>query len=218
VRAALSTAAVCLLLSFVLALAVSGDDNSLVQFDGDAARYFHGHSSAALRDFFDTVTWFGSPGLWIAGAGASAFLIVRRWWADLLTGAVMIGAGKLFNLWLKGMFARERPLGSIVVGGHESYSFPSGHAMMALLLYGFLAILLWRAYSARRARARIGMGTIMLVTLIGISRIYLGVHYPSDVLGGYVMGGTWLCLCLAGRYALSERVRGEHPAPTTTTS
>jgi undecaprenyl-diphosphatase len=195
---------------------VSSDDNPLVQSDRDAARYFRDHSSAALHDLFEIVTWFGSPGLWVAGAGAGAILVARRWWADLLTGAVLIGAGKLLNVWLKELIARERPLGGVLVGGHESYSFPSGHAMMSLLLYGYLAILLWRAYDTRRARARIGMGAIMLVALIGMSRIYLGVHYPSDVLGGYVMGGAWLSLCLAGRYAIAGWTHGENPAPTTT--
>jgi membrane-associated phospholipid phosphatase len=103
-------------------------------------------------------------------------------------GAVGLNSG------LKLVFGRSRPhLWSPLI--HETtYGFPSGHALGSLVLYGFLAYLYAQRYP-RRAKVTYGIMAI-LVGLIGLSRLYLGVHYPTDVLAGYGMGMLWLVGCL----------------------
>jgi undecaprenyl-diphosphatase len=128
----------------------------------------------------------------------------------------VIGGGKLVNLALKGTFDRARPeWGDIVRGSIETFAFPSGHAMMSLLVYGYLAVILWRMLPTRNMQVGLAIGTVVLVGMIGLSRVALGRHYPSDVFAGYSMGGAWLSLCLAGRMLIDDirRVRAPRPDP-----
>lgn len=102
---------------------------------------------------------------------------------------VMIGS-TLLNLTLKTAFQRQRPEIHRIVEA-SGFSFPSGHSMAAFSLYGIIAFLLWR--NAHHLFSRIGLiiVSVAMILVIGISRIYLGVHYPSDVLGGYFVSGFW---------------------------
>ncbi len=98
----------------------------------------------------------------------------------------------LLNLGLKLWFARARPGAEALPLVEEPYySFPSGHAMISLVVYGFVAYLLWM----RRPSRKLMLPFIGLVFIISTSRVYLAVHYPGDVLAGLVAG--WPCLCLA---------------------
>ena len=91
----------------------------------------------------------------------------------------------------RNFFQRARPdLHRLIeIGG---YSFPSGHAMSAMAVYGTLAFLLWRHISTRFGRSLLIFFSAMMIFMIGISRVYLGVHYPSDIIGGYFASGFWL--------------------------
>jgi membrane-associated phospholipid phosphatase len=199
VKPFLISLALCLLLSLIFSLAVINDDNALTRFDHDAVNTLHEHTTAAGIDLFKVVTWFGSPALWLINLGAGAYLIWRARWTDLITGLAAIGGGKLVNILLKDLFNRARPIWNGVIITESSPAFPSGHAMMSLVTYGFLVIVLWRVTQNRPARAALIGGAAVLVGLIGFSRVYLGVHYPTDILGGYAMGGAWLSLCLIGK-------------------
>ncbi len=75
------------------------------------------------------------------------------------------------------------------------YSFPSGHSFAGLLLYGVLAFLLVRSLQSRGARIAVIIAAAVLIGSIGLSRVYLGVHWPSDVLGAWLLAGAWLWLC-----------------------
>lgn len=107
---------------------------------------------------------------------------------------VTIGAG-LLNRVLKNFFQRARPdLHRLIeVGG---YSFPSGHAMSAMAVYGAIAFLLWRHISSRIGRSLLIIFSAFVILMIGISRVYLGVHYPSDIIGGYFASGFWLATAI----------------------
>jgi len=99
---------------------------------------------------------------------------------------------------LKGVFARPRPditLHLIYEGG---FSFPSGHSMTSFVFYGFLAILLARNLVNKRKANQIAALLCILIFLVGFSRVYLGVHYPTDVLGGFFLGNAVLFLILFG--------------------
>jgi len=89
---------------------------------------------------------------------------------------------------------RARPIGAEFL--ETSYSFPSGHSAIAVALYGFIAFLLWKRTKNRLGRGLILTTTLLIILLIGFSRIYLGVHFPTDVLGGYLVGATWLWVAI----------------------
>ncbi|MFF2090015.1 phosphatase PAP2 family protein [Paenibacillus sp. NPDC058174] len=121
------------------------------------------------------------------------FVFKHRW--ELLFFIGVIAGSALLNVLLKAIFHRDRPTLHRLADA-TGYSFPSGHSMAAFALYGVLCFLLWK--HARTALARtllIVAGTVMILG-IGISRIYLGVHYPSDVVGGYLASGTWLAVII----------------------
>ena len=95
----------------------------------------------------------------------------------------------ILNYILKLIFSRERPI-DINLIAETGYSFPSGHAMISLAVYGFLAYLLWKSnYKYKKIGSSL---LILLIVLIGISRIYLGVHYTSDVIGGFIISLSYL--------------------------
>lgn len=109
---------------------------------------------------------------------------------------ITVAGGGLLNLWLKNLFGRERPNVNRITEA-DGLSFPSGHSMGSMTYYGFLIYLVLR--SKRKPLSKLGFGVLfgLVILLIGISRIYLGVHYPSDVLAGYMAGGIWLVLCIS---------------------
>ncbi|WP_457654022.1 phosphatase PAP2 family protein [Rhodocaloribacter sp.] len=110
--------------------------------------------------------------------------------------------GTLVFSGLKLLFHRPRPVDQLVP--ETGYSFPSGHAFMATVFYGTLIYLAWTESQSRAVRAvATTLGALMIV-LIGMSRVYLGVHWMTDVLGGFLAGFLWLCLSLAAVH-LAER-------------
>lgn len=117
--------------------------------------------------------------------------------------STLLGTGVSVYL-LKILVARPRPGGSIPSIIESSYSFPSGHAAGSMALYGFIAFLLFRAYP--RHKKLIGVVVAGIILSIGFSRLYLGVHFLSDVLAGYVLGGLWLFIGIK----ITKRVEGVH--------
>jgi membrane-associated phospholipid phosphatase len=205
VKSLLLILGLCLLISLLISLAVIDADNPITRFDHDAVNTLHEHTTPAGVHFFERVTWFGSPGTWYVSLASLVYLIGRTRWADFFTGSAMIGGGKLLNVLLKDLFDRPRPVWNGAFITESSPAFPSGHAMMPLLVYAFLVILLWRTIRNRPAQVALVMGMTTLVGLIGFSRVYLGVHYPTDVTSGYTMGGAWLSLCLLGKIGTESR-------------
>lgn len=143
------------------------------------------------------ITAFGSGAVYAVLAplvlGALLWLRLRR---EAVTLAVCLGGASTLNWLLKHLFERARPDLFKVISA-AGYSFPSGHAMVSLCFYGMAAYLLCRRIRSLPAQILVYSFTAVLVSVIGFSRIYLGVHYPSDVLGGYFAGGTWLVFCVS---------------------
>ena len=129
-------------------------------------------------------------------------------WRHGLAGAITILLASAANSGLKLLIARARPelLEPVIV--EHGFSFPSGHSALGMVAYGVLAVLVGRSRLPARARAAIIFGLGVLVGLIGISRIWLGVHYPTDVLAGWTAGGV-IVLVYA---ALTSRVSPEPAA------
>lgn len=126
---------------------------------------------------------------------AVGLLLAQRKWRRALFLAGAVSGGAILNAALKIGFARPRPdLVEHLVKVHD-LSFPSGHAMNSAVVYLTLGVLLARAENGRRVKAYILGGAVLLTLLVGCSRVYLGVHYPTDVLAGWIVGASWSTLC-----------------------
>ncbi len=141
------------------------------------------------------VTNVGDPRvLLVICVGLSVILVLRHHRAEAMTIAIA-GFGALgLNFVLKNLFERARPeLWSRIVDV-TNYSFPSGHAMLSMVMYGLLGYLLATQFD--RWRVVIATISTLLILLIGFSRLYLGVHWFTDVIGGYAAGLVWLITCI----------------------
>ena len=109
-----------------------------------------------------------------------------------------VAGSAVLNQLLKGLFERPRPYFEHPLLIEPSYPFPSGHAMESFVVYGMLVYFAVLALRSWKARVAVVCGAALLVVLIGFSRMYLGVHYFSDVLAGYAAGGVWLSALITG--------------------
>lgn len=110
----------------------------------------------------------------------------------LITSVFSIG----FTTLAKMIFARERPAITNALISESSFSFPSGHALLSASIYGFLIVILIKSIRNNSARILIYIFGFALIGLIGFSRIYLGVHWPTDILASYAIGIVWLAFSL----------------------
>jgi undecaprenyl-diphosphatase len=141
----------------------------------------------------------------IGGAGA-VFLLVRRNWVVLSAWLGAFAGAGLLTLILKNLIQRPRPVGSSTFLYAMTFSFPSGHALGSLVGYGMLSYVVGSTWvQSVRGRVRLGIATAALVLAIGISRLYLGVHYFSDVVAGYAVGILWLSVCISGLQVVQRR-------------
>lgn len=139
----------------------------------------------------DTAKGFGNIGLvgvfMPVAAFLMAFLLMARRYADVamvFAGLLVIGLGN----WLKIVVDRPRPDHQIFDSVHSSLSFPSGHTLLAVVLGGLLIYMLESAVKPVLVRRAIQIGLALIVIAMGASRVYMGVHWPSDVVGAYVFG------------------------------
>ena len=164
------------------------------------------HTQAGT-DFFTFFTVVGTPvGLAILCVIASVLLAIEkrfRWVAYL---AVTTGVGALLNISLKAFFARERPDLSVALRHASGYSFPSGHAMGAAVVFGALAYVGIRRFTTWRARSAILAIAVTCVIAIALSRIYLGVHWVTDIVAGISAGTLWVVTATLA-YETFRRVR-----------
>jgi undecaprenyl-diphosphatase len=146
-----------------------------------------------MRDF----TALGSTGvLTLMVLTIAGFLVMTRKEHAALFVLVSVAGGVLIGQTLKWAYARPRP--DLVPHGAEVFtsSFPSGHSMMAAVTYLTLGALLARTQAGRRVKTYVLVVAVLLTMLVGVSRVYLGVHWPTDVLAGWALGGTWALICL----------------------
>lgn len=167
----------------------------IVAFDGRVADWLHAHEVGPVTVVMRGITLLGSALVVIplAAAGVAGLLSRRRWAEAGLVLMATVGA-ELLTTGLKLGFERQRPFFPDPLATEATFSYPSGHATVSLAFYGALAVLVVRAYPARRVLVLAGTGA--LVVMIGFSRLYLGVHFVSDVLAGFSAGLVWLTLCV----------------------
>ena len=163
------------------------------QFDGAVRQFVHFHSSAWLTAAMRFFTFLGSsPVVSIAATSGFTALWVAGRRRRALSIAITVIGGCLLMWVLKVSFHRERPMPFFDTPLPASYSFPSGHALLSFCLCGAGAIVLSAGQTKGWVRSAIWTFAAVLVLAIGYSRIYLGVHYPSDVLAGYLAALVWV--------------------------
>ena len=149
-----------------------------------------------LPEAMTDLTAFGSPtGLLLVCFAVTLFLLLARRLRTALFLVAATAGGMALGSLLKQLYARPRPNVVPHLVDVTSSSFPSGHATDSAIVYLTLAALLARNVQQRGVRAYIIGFAILLTLLIGVSRVYLGVHYPSDVVGGWTIGAAWALAC-----------------------
>lgn len=166
--------------------------------------------SEAARD----VTALGSTVVLVLfTVAATGWLALRRSWREAGLLGVALAGGSALTWSLKGVFARERPDLVPHLDVVTSPSFPSGHALLAAVVYLTLGAVLARLLPRRAEQVYALVVALGLALLVGLTRVVVGVHYPSDVLAGWCVGGAWAALCW--RLALAVAPRVEERAPVT---
>ena len=195
---------ICLFLAWMLVAAEP------TRLDAALLRFVAEHRTRWLTKTMQVVTWLGSR--WILGplviVVGGIFVLGRRdWRPGSRLVAALVGAAGLHSL-LGHVVARPRPPARLWIDAYTGPSFPSLHATLTIAVYGMLSAIL--AHD-RSPRTRVLIWSLAgLVTLtVGASRIYPGAHWPSDILGGYALGGAWLSFLVALTFVF--RIPPEHP-------
>lgn len=171
--------------------------NAMVVFDNAfiwLIRYFASPGLDRVMIFITDIG-FGTGYIMIVAVCLLLLAYFRRWREVAGLAICLIGGGAL-NFWLKFLFHRSRPDLFRVIQ-ETGYSFPSGHVIASMCFYGMGAFLIMRGISSWRGRLTVATLAGVLIIAIGISRIYLGVHYPTDVLAGLAAGSMWVAFCIS---------------------
>lgn len=192
----------CTWLFFAIADEVP-EKGAMIRVDNAVTNWLQAHGTEGGEKIFVGVSYLGAQVLTAVLVATAIAFIVRRNWRHLGVLAVTCGGGALLNGGMKLIFHRARPTYAAEFKT-TSWSFPSGHAMDSLIVYGLLAY--WLGTRWREKRQLIYAGAALLIGAIGYARIYLGVHFLSDVIAGYSAGAVWLFVCITG-YEFAERRR-----------
>ena len=178
---------------------VTGDRLTLL--DKQLANWLHVHARPALTIGMLVFTELHSLTGVAVAATLVAFLLYRqRQWFWLQALALAVPGGMLLNVVVKLAFARARPSFSDPLLVLSTFSFPSGHAVSATVFYGVVGTFLVSKIDGVGLRVLVLLAALLMVALVSFSRIYLGVHYLSDVLGGVAEGIAWLAICFTALY------------------
>lgn len=205
-----------------ICLTATIDVDFLTVIDQNIGQHLYQWGSAPFTTFVQSFTLIGNAQgiipltLMIAGI---FYYISRKWQVFLwIVFTILVGVGPLVDL-IKYIIQRPRPSYVSHLVDQGGYSFPSGHATGAVLAWGTLAFLTWYYFKDKYPKMMpylIGF-TIFMVVAVSASRLYLGVHYLSDIIAGWSIGATWLILCLnyfnlfiADRIASENKIKDSH--------
>jgi undecaprenyl-diphosphatase len=180
--------------------------DSITVIDLNLANWLHAHASPiSTRVMLAVSTLDGVAAVSILTIALAAFFAWRGHREWLLALVLAVPVGMLLNSVLKLVFARARPHFDDPIVTLNTYSFPSGHVAGSTLFYGILAAFLITHSRSGAQRVAIVSAAVLLVALVAFSRMYLGAHYFSDVIGAFAESVAWLALCLTGVYVLARR-------------
>lgn len=166
-------------------------------FDQSAFQFLNRFVSERNNDVMLLITYLGTHYFLIPANLILIiyFLVIKpHKWYSIKVPAIAISS-VLLMFFLKFLFSRPRPLPPLLDAA-RGMSFPSGHALNSVTFYGLIAYMVWNTKVSKRSKVLIIAFLMLLVLMIGISRIYLRVHYASDVIAGYCMGALWLIMCI----------------------
>jgi undecaprenyl-diphosphatase len=180
-------------------LAEEMHEGETMRFDEHVRDVIHAHSTPALTSAMTFFSQVGSPSVMTVLSIVSFLILWRERWrrAAILLAITFAGAGLIDEV-LKLSFRRARPDAYFNYPEPHSFSFPSGHAVFAFCFFGMLASLVTARHESAMVRVFVWGWATVLIALIGLSRIYLGVHYPTDVIGGYIAAFIWVAAVTIG--------------------
>ena len=165
--------------------------------DESVANWMHAHATPTVTGAMRMITTLGAP--WFVTIATLMFvgvlLLIRERYMALQLG-FCVTAGMLLNTGLKNVFDRARPNLEPALAHAVGFSFPSGHVAAATLLYGCIAVLAWQRISSLSGRVAVACISFILVQLVALSRVYLVVHYLTDVVVAQVVAVAWLAVSL----------------------
>ncbi|WP_318618310.1 phosphatase PAP2 family protein [Sporosarcina sp. YIM B06819] len=178
-------------------IATTVGNNSIASFDTTAIAFVQGLEAPWLTAILKVFTTMGSGYVVVPMALLLVVILYfglrARPQAWLLL--IVVTGTPLFNSLLKLYFKRERPDIHRILDAH-GFSFPSGHAMISFSLYAIIAFIAWGFIKTAMGRVMLLLFTAFMILTISISRIYLGVHYPSDIIGGFTISALWLTIVI----------------------
>jgi membrane-associated phospholipid phosphatase len=184
-----------LILFYMIATAVVSN-GALVELDQNIATALHAWATPGLTQIMILISLLGLQVLWVVVGVVAIYYLIKRRWAHLGIWLVGFAGAELLTQVIKMTFQRARPDFDDPLLTALNYSFPSGHALVSLVMYGLLGYFVLLNLHNAWSRNIVVLVTVLIVLWIGISRIYLGVHFFSDVMAGFVAGTIWLTLCI----------------------
>jgi membrane-associated phospholipid phosphatase len=195
----------------LVVMAVARGDG-IVAVDRTVLDWFLAHRDSGTTTLMRAASFVGdSPATVVAVAVAVALL----WWRGRRAGAAALAiaalGSPLISSGFKLLYRRERPPSTDHLSVATGYALPSGHAVNSIVVIGVLVAAC--VPHVRRAWERVAMVSAgaVAVAIVGVSRLYLGVHWSSDVLTGWLLGGAWVAVCVAAMLALDRRLRSPRP-------
>ncbi len=186
---------------------VQDHGKTVTPFDRSILYFMYHHRAYRLTQTATVLAHMGSPPV-IAGVALGS-AVVGVFWRKVRGAAwtmpiAIIGAGVIIQA-VKLVIKRPRPSFFTPLLHEAGFSFPSGHSLIAMVVYGLLGYFVMHLFQNFWARLAVRILTVLLVAAIGVSRVYVGVHYPTDVLAGWIAGVPWLISCLALHEVLARR-------------
>lgn len=191
----------------------NGDGTAVL--DRPVAAFVAARRTGALTAVMREVSAAGGPVVLAAVTAAAGVLlaVLRRQRGPAVAAAVTIAGSGALTAVFKQALGRPRPPLAGAVAAADGYAFPSAHAAVAAAGFGVLAFLCAAGLRSWAGRAAIWSAAAALAALVGISRVYLGVHWTTDVLGGWAFGACWAAVVITGWTAAGKRYRAECPGP-----
>jgi membrane-associated phospholipid phosphatase len=180
-----------------IASAALGPGARLAALDIGVSQWLHAHASEPLTTLLLAVSQLHS----VAGIAFLTALFAWHLWGQqarywMLTLLLAVPPGMLLNVLLKHSYQRARPSFDVPLLTLPTFSFPSGHTLAATVFYGVLACYLWPQARNAIQRTAVVLGAVLMVALVAFSRMYLGVHFLTDVLAAVAEGLGWLAVCV----------------------
>jgi undecaprenyl-diphosphatase len=188
-------------------------ESEFADFNRSVLLAIHRHADPTLDSLALSITWFGSVVGVIVLTLLFIFWLVRsRRVVDAWILAVAMGGAGLLSSTLKVVFHQTRPEVFPRLAPAMNFSFPSGHSLMSFTYWGFLAVLLVLQNPRGAWRWGVACCALVLAGLVALSRLYIGVHWPTDVVAGMLLAIAWLTVCFSGRQWLAHRLESKRSA------